>query len=61
MKSQPLGELVDKIIHRFFFDKNAFVSVFVTGNANKLIEVRAILSDGSTPVQLESQSLECKA
>lgn len=32
--------------------------VFVTGNANKLIEVRAILSDGSTPIQLESQSLE---
>ncbi|GJJ07007.1 hypothetical protein Clacol_001205 [Clathrus columnatus] len=31
--------------------------VFVTGNANKLIEVRAILSTGA-PIQLESRSLE---
>ncbi|KAJ6605817.1 Ham1-like protein [Mycena sp. CBHHK59/15] len=32
--------------------------IFVTGNANKLKEVKAILSDGGRPVEIESKSLD---
>ncbi|KIM36044.1 hypothetical protein M413DRAFT_449375 [Hebeloma cylindrosporum] len=32
--------------------------IFVTGNANKLREVKEILSEGGNPVEIESQSLE---
>ncbi|KAF8227612.1 Ham1-like protein [Tricholoma matsutake] len=32
--------------------------VFVTGNTNKLKEVRAILSEGGHPIDIDSQSLE---
>ncbi|RDB19868.1 Inosine triphosphate pyrophosphatase [Hypsizygus marmoreus] len=32
--------------------------VFVTGNANKLKEVKAILSEGGHPIEIDSQSLE---
>ncbi|THV04735.1 Maf/Ham1 [Dendrothele bispora CBS 962.96] len=32
--------------------------VFVTGNANKLKEVRAILSEGSHPIEVDSKSLD---
>lgn len=32
--------------------------VFVTGNANKLREVKAILSEGGHPIEIDSQSLE---
>ncbi|KAF9000297.1 inosine triphosphate pyrophosphatase-like protein [Cyathus striatus] len=32
--------------------------VFVTGNANKLKEVRQILSEGGHPIKIESQSLD---
>jgi len=32
--------------------------VFVTGNANKLKEVREILSSGGHPIEIESQSLD---
>ncbi|KAJ7588573.1 inosine triphosphate pyrophosphatase-like protein [Mycena floridula] len=32
--------------------------VFVTGNANKLKEVKAILSDGTKPIEIESQSVD---
>ncbi|KAJ7222506.1 inosine triphosphate pyrophosphatase-like protein [Mycena pura] len=35
--------------------------VFVTGNANKLKEVKAILSDGPKPIEIESQSLDSKS
>jgi inosine triphosphate pyrophosphatase len=31
---------------------------FVTGNANKLKEVKAILSQGGNPVEIDSQSLD---
>jgi len=36
-----------------------FLEVFVTGNANKLAEVRAILAAG-TPLEIESRSLDRK-
>ncbi|KAJ7115560.1 inosine triphosphate pyrophosphatase-like protein [Mycena crocata] len=32
--------------------------IFVTGNANKLKEVKAILSAGGNPIEIESQSLD---
>ncbi|KAJ6469055.1 inosine triphosphate pyrophosphatase-like protein [Mycena vitilis] len=32
--------------------------IFVTGNANKLKEVKAILSDGGKPIEIDSQSLD---
>ncbi|KAF9057511.1 inosine triphosphate pyrophosphatase-like protein [Panaeolus papilionaceus] len=32
--------------------------VFVTGNANKLREVKAILSDGPAPIEIESRSVD---
>ncbi|KAJ7293975.1 inosine triphosphate pyrophosphatase-like protein [Mycena rebaudengoi] len=32
--------------------------IFVTGNANKLKEVKAILLDGGRPIEIESQSLD---
>ena len=35
-----------------------FSLVFVTGNANKLREVKAILSEGGHPIEIDSQSLE---
>ena len=31
---------------------------FVTGNANKLKEVKAILSRGGNPIEIDSQSLD---
>jgi len=34
--------------------------VFVTGNVNKLREVKAILSSGPHPIAMESQSLDGK-
>jgi inosine/xanthosine triphosphate pyrophosphatase family protein len=37
-----------------------FSAVFVTGNANKLKEVKAILSEGGKPIEIESQSLDGK-
>lgn len=38
------------------------VSVFVTGNANKLKEVRAILgASPNFPFQVESKDLDCKS
>lgn len=36
------------------------IPVFVTGNANKLREVKAILSDGGNPIEIESKSLDGK-
>lgn len=43
-----------------FFKSNylIFFIVFVTGNRNKLIEVKAILSAGSTPIDIDSESLD---
>ncbi|KAF8172759.1 hypothetical protein K438DRAFT_2055400 [Mycena galopus ATCC 62051] len=35
-----------------------FWAVFVTGNANKLKEVKAILSAGGRPIEIESHSLD---
>ncbi|KAH0588184.1 hypothetical protein H2248_006899 [Termitomyces sp. 'cryptogamus'] len=32
--------------------------IFVTGNANKLKEVKAILSEGGHPIEIDSQSLD---
>ncbi|CAK5271835.1 unnamed protein product, partial [Mycena citricolor] len=32
--------------------------IFVTGNANKLKEVKAILSDGGNPIKIDSRSLD---
>ena len=32
--------------------------VFVTGNANKLKEVKAILSQGGNPIEIDSQALD---
>ena len=39
---------------------HASATVFVTGNANKLKEVRAILADGH-PIKLESRALDRKS
>ena len=36
-------------------------SVFVTGNANKLREVKEILSQGHDPIDIESQNLDSAA
>lgn len=33
-------------------------AVFVTGNANKLKEVRAILASGSVPIEMEARDLD---
>lgn len=35
-----------------------FYLVFVTGNANKLKEVKAILSQGGHPIEIENQALD---
>ena len=35
-------------------------SVFVTGNANKLREVKHILSQGAMPIDLDSKELDSK-
>ncbi|KAG6872722.1 hypothetical protein C0995_007289 [Termitomyces sp. Mi166 len=35
--------------------------VFVTGNANKLKEVKAILSEGGHPIEIDSQNLDSSA
>jgi len=35
-------------------------AVFVTGNANKLKEVKHILSQGPAPIDLDSQELDSK-
>jgi inosine triphosphate pyrophosphatase len=32
--------------------------VFVTGNANKLKEVKAILSQGGNPIEIDNQALD---
>jgi len=34
--------------------------VFVTGNAKKLNEVKAILADGPNPIEIDSQALDSK-
>ncbi|KAJ7058228.1 inosine triphosphate pyrophosphatase-like protein [Mycena amicta] len=34
--------------------------IFVTGNANKLKEVKAILLDGNKPIEIESRALDSK-
>ena len=34
------------------------ILAFVTGNANKLKEVKAILSRGGDPIEIDSQSLD---
>lgn len=47
---------VSVILESLFVSKNISV-VFVTGNANKLVEVRAILSAGA-PIAIESRSLD---
>jgi hypothetical protein len=39
---------------------NCSFPVFVTGNPNKLKEVRAILSDGGHPIDIDSRSLDSK-
>lgn len=36
----------------------AYHAVFVTGNTHKLKEVRAILSEGPSPINLESRDLD---
>lgn len=41
-------------------DRSVSCLVFVTGNTNKLKEVRAILSEGGHPIDIDSQSLESK-
>lgn len=59
MPSKPLG-----IIQVFFKKFQQFLivhhTVFVTGNANKLREVKAILSDGPAPIEIESRSVDGK-
>ncbi|KAJ6476938.1 Maf/Ham1 [Mycena sanguinolenta] len=40
--------------------KSSNLAVFVTGNANKLTEVNAILSSGGNPIEIESRSLDSK-
>lgn len=47
----PFCVLEDTIVHR---EQKAFV----TGNANKLKEVKAILSKGSHPIEIDSQELD---
>ncbi|RXW25472.1 hypothetical protein EST38_g402 [Candolleomyces aberdarensis] len=36
----------------------SYIPVFVTGNANKLKEVKAILSQGGNPIEIDSQALD---
>jgi len=35
-------------------------TVFVTGNAGKLREVREILTNGPQPIEIESHSIDCE-
>lgn len=42
------------------YASNNLAPVFVTGNANKLKEVKAILSEGGNPIDIDSQSLDSK-
>jgi len=39
-------------------DNSKILIAFVTGNANKLKEVKAILSEGGNPITIDSQSLD---
>jgi inosine triphosphate pyrophosphatase len=39
-------------------DNYKILIAFVTGNANKLKEVKAILSQGGNPIEIDSQSLD---
>lgn len=44
-----------------FQKKVADDSVFVTGNANKLKEVKAILAAGETKMEITSRAIDCKS
>ena len=43
------------------FANQIIITAFVTGNANKLKEVKAILSEGGNPIAIDSQSLDSES
>lgn len=52
---------IDQPLYAMGLTNSSKVLIFVTGNANKLKEAKAILSAGNNPIEIESRSLDSKS